>query len=392
MYPHQHERLTAALDAEGLDALVATTPASVFYLTGFRSLLQAVARELAPIGVFARTGTALVVPAIDVPTAVAERADVQHLGAWGRFAFAEPEGPDDEAAARIRATARHATVTAAEALAEALAALGVRDGTIALDEDGLTHGGWRHLVERLRGVTVVPGARALATARLVKGPWEIECLQRALGIAEEAVNAVLQMLEVGVTERQAADLFEAEVRARGGVPFLTTIGVAERSAFPCVPPSERTLRLGNLVRFDLGCTYRGYHADLGRTAVLGTPLPRQEACQHAIEQGLAAAVAAARPGVPASRLLDVAVEAVRAAGLPRFDRHDVGGGIGLDPVEPPRLAAGEVTTLEPGMVLRIDTPYYEPGWGGVHVKDTILVTRAGAHVLNRSHRGLVVLD
>jgi hypothetical protein len=32
------------------------------------------------------------------------------------------------------------------------------------------------------------------------------------------------------------------------------------------------------------------------------------------------------------------------------------------------------------------------GWAGLHVKETVLVTSTGARVLNRSSRGLVVLD
>ena len=45
-----------------------------------------------------------------------------------------------------------------------------------------------------------------------------------------------------------------------------------------------------------------------------------------------------------------------------------------------------------GEVLRVEVPYYEHGWAGVNVKDTVLVTRRDGHVMNRSLRGLVVLD
>jgi Xaa-Pro aminopeptidase len=45
-----------------------------------------------------------------------------------------------------------------------------------------------------------------------------------------------------------------------------------------------------------------------------------------------------------------------------------------------------------GEVLTIQTPYYEIGSMGATVKDTVLVTSGGARVMNRSHRGLVILD
>jgi Xaa-Pro aminopeptidase len=45
-----------------------------------------------------------------------------------------------------------------------------------------------------------------------------------------------------------------------------------------------------------------------------------------------------------------------------------------------------------GMVVCAETPHYAAGEAGLTVTETALVTRTGAHVLNRSHRGLVVLD
>ena len=42
MYPHQAERLTAALERHKLDALVAASPANIAYITGFSSLARRV--------------------------------------------------------------------------------------------------------------------------------------------------------------------------------------------------------------------------------------------------------------------------------------------------------------------------------------------------------------
>ena len=66
--------------------------------------------------------------------------------------------------------------------------------------------------------------------------------------------------------------------------------------------------------------------------------------------------------------------------------------IGLEPYERPKLDRGNQTQLVAGEVLRIETPHYEHGWAGLNVKETVLVTSGGARVLNRSRRGLVVLD
>ncbi len=91
MYPHQAERLTDAVARGGVDALVATSPENIAYITGFRSLTEAVFHTT-EFGVFTRQGTALVVPAIDPPTIVADAINVDHVVCFGGFRapFAEP--------------------------------------------------------------------------------------------------------------------------------------------------------------------------------------------------------------------------------------------------------------------------------------------------------------
>ncbi len=391
MYPHQAERLAAALATGGLDALVATTPANIAYITGLGSLVQALYPQLEFFAVSAASGTALVVPTIEAATVVSEAVRADHLQCHGPFVYAAGER-SDEISRRIHALATAATPTAAAALAGALTALGVRRGRIGLDEGGLTPSRWRRLAAELGAYELMETGAALTEARAVKGPWEIECLERALGIAEEALNQVVQMLKPGVTEREAARLFEEELGRRGASPYSTTILFGERGAFPAAPPSERGLRMGDLVRFDVGCLFKGYRSDLGRTAIMGEPTARQERAWNAIAAGLEAAVDEIKPGATGALVFQRAIAAAREAGLPGYDRHHVGHGIGLEAFEPPRLAADSQAVLEAGMVLRVETPYYEPGWGGLHAKDTVLVSLKGSQSMNRSARGLVMLD
>lgn len=391
MYPHQSERLTAVLEGGGLDALVATTPANLFYVTGFRRLIQPNHPGTELYGVFSRHGTALVLPAADAVTAAVEGAAVDQVRCHGRPVLAEPR-PADEVTRRVSEWTRELSPSAADGLVAALHALGVSGGRIGVDEAGLGAATWRGVVERLAGFTVVEGAGAFAEARRVKGPWEIECLQRALHVAEEAANEVIQALAPGMTEREAAAKFRDVVLARGGQPHGVVVLFGERSAFPAVAPSDRALRAGELVRLDVGCVFKDYHGQLARTAVAGKPSDDQQRAHDAIQAGLEAALDAVRPGAPVGALVDRAISAAREAGLPRYDRGQIGHGIGLEPYERPTVAAGGDARLEAGMVMRLEASYYELGWGGLHLRDTVLVTRNGYGLMNRSARGLVVLD
>jgi Xaa-Pro aminopeptidase len=390
MYPHQLERLTGVLDQAGLEALVATTPANIDYVTGFRSLTQEVygTRQTA---VFTRRGTALVVPAVDLASIVVDAVEVDHVACYGGFVadYADPPG---ELEGRIRALAGAKAASPAHALAGVLDALGVSGGRIGLDEGLVTPQAWQRVVARLGPREVVPAVDHFLEARRVKGPFEIERLGRALHIAEEALNAVIQVLKPGVTEREAALLYDQEARKRGGHPYGVIIAMGERAALPGPYPTARALRTGDLVRLDVGCVSRGYHAEVARTAVMGAPSPRQETAHNAIQAGLEELLAVAKPGVPAAQLHQVAVATIRGAGLPTFTRYHLGHGIGLEPYERPKLADGIATPLETGEILRIEAPYYQHGGIGLNVKDTVLVTTSSVSVLNRSARGLIVLD
>jgi Xaa-Pro dipeptidase len=145
------------------------------------------------------------------------------------------------------------------------------------------------------------------------------------------------------------------------------------------------------VRFDLGCLWGPYRSDISRTAVLGTPSDKQARYYAAILAGERAAIAAMKPGVPVSQLFDIAVRVTRENGMPHYQRHHVGHGIGLEPYDPPTINATTNTALEAGMVFCVETPYYEHCWGGVQVEDAVEVTPTGARSLTRSSQDLAVI-
>ncbi len=167
--------------------------------------------------------------------------------------------------------------------------------------------------------------------------------------------------------------------------------MGERSALPAAP-STRALRPGDLVRLEVGCVFKGYYSAVARTAVMGEPTALQDARHAAILAVEQAAVDAIRHGVTVGAVFDSAIRAVSEGDLPAHERPHVGHGIGLDAAEPPWLVPSCSALLETGMVLRVEAASFEHGWGGLSVSDTVLATPKDARILNRSARGLIVLD
>ncbi len=390
MNPHVRTRLGRVLEAEGLDALVATTTENLYYVTGFRSISHALFRGLELYGIFTRRGTGLVVPFIDTTGVAADGIAVDHLACYGKFFFEYADDPG-VIGTKIRQWTAAPAAGPADALAAVLGDLGVLGKRVGVDEANLFPRAWQRLGERLAGTTLVPAYQLLRGARMVKGSEEVARLERAALIAEDGIAAVLGMLKPGVTEREAAHVYEQEVLRRGASPFFTVITIGERAALADVYPSERALRPGDLVRFDLGCVYQGYRSDISRTAVLGRPTEKQARYYGAALAGEQAAMAAMRPGVAVREIFEVAVRVTREHGIPHYQRHHVGHGIGLEPYDPPTINAATATLLEPGMVFCVETPYYEHGWGGVQVEDAVEIASDGARRLTRSSPDLAIV-
>src|SRR2546425_2420265 len=389
MVRHIRTRLTEVLDAEGLDALVATSTENLQYVTGFRSIAHALFRGLELYGVFTRRGTGLVVPFIDTSGVAADEINADALACYGKYFFEYADDPG-VIGRKVREWTRAPAQSPVDALLKVLGDLGVLGARIGMDESGLFPTAWRTLEERVKGA-LTPAYQLFRRARMVKSPEEVACLERAAQIAEDGVAAVLAMLEPGVTEREAACVYEAEILRRGAQPFFTVITIGERAALADVYPAERALKPGDMVRFDLGCVYQGYRSDIARTAVLGRPDDKLARFYAAILAGEKAAIAAMKPGVPVSEIFDVGVRVTRERGLPHYQRHHVGHGIGLEPYDPPTLNAATQTRLEPGMVFCVETPYYEHGWGGVQVEDAVEVTAGGTRRLTRSSQDLAII-
>jgi Xaa-Pro aminopeptidase len=195
----------------------------------------------------------------------------------------------------------------------------------------------------------------------------------------------------GATEFEIWQTLFKKVIEEGALPSWPCVGVGVRGVLSNVISASQPVKNGDLIRFDVGCVYQYYNSDCARTVVLGEANEKQRTYHHAIRIGLERALRIVRPGVRASQIFKEAMEGVRDAGIPHYRRHHVGHGIGIEPYEPPFLTETSEDILEEGMVVNVETPYYEMGLGGVQLEDTIMVTADGYRPLTKSPRGLLVV-
>jgi Xaa-Pro aminopeptidase len=205
---------------------------------------------------------------------------------------------------------------------------------------------------------------------------------RVAAAANQAgAQAVFDAARVGVRELDLAPAYYGAIGKGGALPHHLCINCGRRAGFPNGEPSEYRLQAGDVIRFDADCYHHYYFSDIARNAVVGSPSPKLKTCHGAVVAGLEAAAAAMRPGAKASDIFRASVDAVRRAGIPHFDRHHVGHAIGVVCYDDPLIGPNDHTVLEEGMVINIETPYYEVGFGGAHVENTFLITKTGCEPL-----------
>ena len=69
----------------------------------------------------------------------------------------------------------------------------------------------------------------------------------------------------------------------------------------------------------------------------------------------------------------------------------IGHGVGLDLHEEPFLGNYGTKIMQPGCVITMEPGIYIPGWGGVRIEDTVLITENGAETLTHFPKDLMIL-
>jgi Xaa-Pro aminopeptidase len=219
---------------------------------------------------------------------------------------------------------------------------------------------------------------------MVKTNEEIKRIKQAAEINEKGLQALLDSIQEGKTENEVAKAHDDTLVALGCRPYHTCVQGGTRGALINGEPTEYRFRMGDGIRLDFDCIFSGYFSDIARTAVVGQPSQKLKTYQNAVMQGVLAAEEIIKPGITVSQIYNVCVEAVRKSGIPHFNRHHIGHGIGLECYDLPLVNGRNEMQLEAGTVFNLETPYYEIGFGCAHVEDTVLVTETGCERLQKT--------
>jgi len=238
------------------------------------------------------------------------------------------------------------------------------------------------LAKTLPTAKIQNGAPIVRGCRMIKSPAEIALMHHATDITMAAYRYTIPKVEAGMRPSDIGRMMNQATRALGGDPEFELILLGEAAAYPHGSGKPQSVKPGEVVLMDCGCTVEGYQSDVSRTFVHGEPTAKQRKVWSEVQKGQQIAFEAAKLGAAAGSVDDAVRRYYVGLGygpdykLPGLS-HRTGHGIGLDGHEPVNLVRGETVTLAPGMCFSDEPGIYIPGEFGVRLEDCFHMTEQG---------------
>ena len=360
------ERLQQEMTLRGLDGIVLMPGPNQVYFSGMHTHVSE-----RPILLFLPAADA---PAVIIPTLEAMKAQAVGVPEARIFAWSDEEwfeGAFARAAATLKLAGAHWGV-------EALAMRVLELETL------------HQVAPDLRTSHAEPAIMAL---RAIKDADEIAAMEKAVAVAERALEKLLPQIKIGQTEKQVAAMLNHLLMAEGAdtVAFSPIISTGPNGASPHAVPTDRALADGDFLVIDWGAYVDGYPSDITRTFAVGHidhEMARiYDVVRLANEQGKLAA----KPGATGADVDRAARNVIEDAGYGSYFIHRTGHGLGLEVHEVPSMVAGNREPLAAGNVFTVEPGIYLPGRGGVRIEDDVVVTADGRRSLTSFTRELITV-
>ena len=364
-YQNRIQQCIGLMQSAGLDALLLTKPANLFYLTGD-------GRLCAYAMITAKGEVAVGVPVTDVE-------DVKQLARFDHIA-----GFDDE-------------VGMIHSIAHNFSRFGIAKGVVGLEYAFLPQprmGMLIHPHAKPEGVSTADCTPVMSQLRIVKDDLEIEAMRMAGKVAVAGMEAALRAVAPVVTESHVAAEAEYAMRQNGAVDFYRSyISSGPRTGIAHGLPSLRKLQGGDLVMIDIHPVVNGYSSDMCRMACVGKPTAEQKKVHDLYVEALEGTFSKVKTGVGMMELEKTMHGFFEKAG---HGEHTFGPpihGIGIEFEESP-LPPGHAffhgekapSPLEANVVIAIGNCGVYTGAWGVRVEDNVVVGKEGPIILTEYPR------
>lgn len=242
----------------------------------------------------------------------------------------------------------------------------------------------------------------------IKSPSEVEKMRVAGRIVGDVLNMLESHIQVGISTLELNNIAESYILSKNatcsfkgynGFPYCCCISINEEVIHGF--PSNRKLKMGDIVSVDVGACYNGFHGDAARTFGVGEI---SKEAKKMIETAKECFFKAIKNAISGKRISDIAkstyVEASKNGCdvVRTFNGHGIGRNLHEEPSIPNYIMKRKGERLAPGMTLAIEpmitagkgeVEILKDGWTVVtkdrklssHYENTVLITEHDPEIL-----------
>jgi Xaa-Pro aminopeptidase len=241
------------------------------------------------------------------------------------------------------------------------------------------------------GIRIVDGQQMLSDARVIKTQDEIALLNHSAMMVDAAYDELYRAMKPGMRENEAVGLVSKVLYDLGSeyVEAVNAISGERCNPHPHVF-SDRVLRPGDPVYYDILHSYMGYRTCYYRTFTVGSASHAMVDAYKQCREYVDASIDLIRPGRTTAQVASVWPKA-QEFGFPNEEScfglqfgHGIGLAIWEKPVISRLVSLDQHYELKPGMVFALETFWpSSDGWSAARIEEEIVVTETGHEVITR---------
>lgn len=357
------ETIRQAINQQGLDAIVCSSPDNVTYSAGFMVPSHQRNRHRRVFSVITATGAAQMIVVTVEENITRTNSLIQPVVAYNEFS-------DDPV----------------EILADFLDEKQA-NRRVAVELNQFPIRDFMRLRELIPHCEFSDADPLMLRLRRVKHAEEIEYIRRCCQIADEVYRMLQAEADSSMTEMDLYGMAIAKLAACGVEFPRMALGSGTRSGDANAKATEKRLHPGEIVRFDVLGTYHNFNLDIARTAVVGKPSDQQREEWKRLYEVHLRSIDRVHAGASTRDLYMRFNEDMSKIFGTRGTLNFLGHGLGLSVHEPPYFNAVSDTPLEENMVLCLEPMHLIPNVQGYHVEDCLVVKKNGCEVLSNLESG-----
>jgi len=218
-------------------------------------------------------------------------------------------------------------------------------------------------------------------------------IRKSCQLADKILFEVIGNLRRGKSEIEvAAEIRKLSRTIANGLAFPPIVAFGRNSATPHHSPTERRLKVGDIVKIDLGVKYEGWCSDITRTFFTREPSEFQEKIYNTVLAAQKLGIQKTTIGISGKNLDTVVRDFLTKESFGKNFIHSLGHGVGKKVHQSPKISPKSKAILKIGDVITIEPGLYFKNRFGIRIEDTVLVEKDGIEILTKFPKKLTVLE